>query len=60
MATKDDKSELDRVIQYFEESDTNSIESRYLSERDRDYYDSKQWTSDEEAEMERRSQPPPF
>ena len=49
--------ELERVIGYFEESDTNSIESRYLSERDRDYYDSKQWTSDEEAEMERRSQP---
>ena len=51
------ESELDRVVRYFEESDTNSIESRYLSERDRDYYDSKQWTADEEAEMERRSQP---
>ena len=31
----------------FEESDDATYEARQLSERDRDYYDNKQWTAAE-------------
>ena len=51
------KTDLERVVGYFEEADQSSIESRYSSERDRNYYDNLQWTPDEIAEMENRRQP---
>ena len=36
---------------------TSTHESRRKAERDRDYYDSKQWTSEEQAALKKRGQP---
>lgn len=41
----------------FEEAEEASQSARELAERDRDYYDGKQLTSDEEAELKKRGQP---
>lgn len=46
-----------KLVQYFQEAETATFESRQLSERDRDYYDHKQFTADELAEFQRRKQP---
>jgi len=50
-------AELDQLIRYYEASEMATIESRYLSERDRDYYDHKQWTDEERDTLGRRKQP---
>jgi hypothetical protein len=57
MADHNDEDDLKRVVGYFEEHEQSSITSRYMSERDRDYYDNIQWTDEELAALERRSQP---
>lgn len=46
------------LIAYYNESVDASRTSREKAERDRDYYDGKQLTADEEAELKRRGQPP--
>lgn len=46
------------LCRMFEESEDSSYESRKNAERDRDYYDNKQLTADEIAELKNRGQPP--
>lgn len=48
---------LKQVVAWFEESEQSSQTSREKAERDRDYYDGKQWTEEEAAELRRRGQP---
>lgn len=56
-----DKREHDRVLKqlvgWFEESEQSTQTSREKAERDRDYYDGKQWTEEEAAELRKRGQP---
>lgn len=49
--------ELATLIRYVNESDDATIDSRALSERARDYYDSKQITAEEQAVLRKRKQP---
>lgn len=44
-------------VRKFEESEDTTRASRALAERDRDYYDHKQWTAAEEAKLKKRGQP---
>lgn len=44
-------------VRKFEESEQATNPARKLAERDRDYYDGKQWTADEEAKLKERGQP---
>lgn len=53
--TSDDH--LPKLIRYFEEAEEATQDARTKSERDRDYYDGKQWTPDEKAKLEARGQP---
>jgi hypothetical protein len=46
------------LCRMFEESEDSTYEARKNSERDRDYYDNKQLTADELAELSKRGQPP--
>lgn len=46
------------LVQQFESSEELTIDARKLAERDRDYYDEKQLTAAEQAELKRRGQPP--
>ncbi|MGX7895475.1 portal protein [Tsuneonella sp. HG222] len=45
------------LVRMFEESEQSTREARIKAERDRDYYDGKQWTPDEVQALERRKQP---
>ena len=45
------------LVQYFEDSEEVTNDSRKLSERDRDYYDNKQLTQDELNALKKRGQP---
>jgi hypothetical protein len=45
------------LVQMFEASEEATRQARKLSERDRDYYDGKQWTSKEEEALKKRKQP---
>lgn len=45
------------LVQMFEEAEESTRDARKLSERDRDYYDGKQWTDDEARTLEKRKQP---
>ena len=53
----EDTLELSTFIAQFEESEEITRDSRKLAERDRDYFDEKQITSGEKAELDRRGQP---
>lgn len=53
----EDSLTLSTFVQQFEESEDATRESREKAERDRDYYDEKQWTAEEEAELKKRLQP---
>lgn len=53
-----EKDLLTLSIQRFEEADESRMASAELAERCRDYYDGKQLTSAEQAELARRKQPP--
>jgi hypothetical protein len=46
------------LVRMFEEAEDASSEARKESERDRDYHDNKQLTSDELKELRKRRQPP--
>lgn len=52
-----DGGRLAKVIGYFEEAEEATLDARTKSERDRDYYDGKQWTAEEIAELKKRGQP---
>ncbi|ALS63617.1 hypothetical protein [Pandoraea apista] len=45
------------LCRWFEESEQMTDDARKLAERDRDYYDAKQWTAAELATLARRGQP---
>jgi hypothetical protein len=45
------------LCRMFEESDDATYDARQLAERDRDYYDNKQWTSEETKTLKKRGQP---
>lgn len=46
-----------QAVQWFEESEELTRDSRELAEKCRDYYDHKQWTADEAATLRKRKQP---
>lgn len=48
---------LTQVIAYFDEAEELSLASRTQAEKCRDYYDHKQWTSQEAATLRKRKQP---
>lgn len=48
---------LNALVQMFEEAEESTQASRKLSERDRDYYDGKQWTDEETRALNDRKQP---
>ena len=50
-------TDLYMVCRQFEESEESTQDSRQKAERDRDYYDEKQWTAEEEAVLKKRKQP---
>ena len=45
------------MVRRFEEAEESTRTARALSEKCRDYYDSKQWTSEEETKLNNRGQP---
>lgn len=61
--TRDDADRDDGLLdvgalcRMFEESDNATYNARQMSERDRDYYDNKQWAPDEIAGLKKRGQP---
>lgn len=48
---------LKQLVSWFEEAEQSTQTSREKAERDRDYYDGKQWTEEEAAELRKRGQP---
>lgn len=56
---KDEDGKLDvaDLCRMFEESEDSTYEARQLAERDRDYVDNKQLTSEEEEALKKRGQP---
>ena len=50
-------NDLSQMCRMFEESEETTRPAREKAERDRDYYDSKQWTSEEETALKARNQP---
>lgn len=51
------QTSLETLIEWFEDAEESSQNSRKLSERDRDYYDHAQLTASELAELAKRGQP---
>ena len=49
---------LDIVVQNFESAENNSLTEREEAEQARDYFDGKQWTSEEEKGLRERKQAP--
>lgn len=47
-----------QLIDWIDEADTTTAESRRIAEKCRDYYNSNQWTASEKKAMERRKQAP--
>ena len=47
----------DELTTWYQDNVTNTADSREKAERDRDYYDNKQWTATEQAELKKRKQP---
>lgn len=48
---------LSTVVRWFEDADDATLDARQQSERDRDYYDNKQWTAGEVETLKKRGQP---
>lgn len=48
---------LTKAIQWFQDADETTLDSRELAEKCRDYYDHKQWTESEAATLKKRKQP---
>jgi hypothetical protein len=53
----DSLTDLSAMVRQFEESENTTREGREKAERDRDYYDEKQWTPAEAAKLKKRGQP---
>jgi hypothetical protein len=49
--------DVTEAVRRFEEAENTTRDARSNSERDRDYYDGKQWTEAERAALEKRGQP---
>ena len=49
---------LTQAVEFFEQAEELSYDSRTTAERCRDYYDHKQWTAKEKAILAERNQPP--
>lgn len=49
--------ELSLMCKMFEEAENSTRPAREKAERDRDYFDEKQWTASEESELRKRNQP---
>ena len=57
---EDGVARLNRLVSYFEDSESATVEARELAERDRRYYDNfndGQWTDDEKEILKQRKQP---
>ena len=52
-----DKVTHDKLLKYYEDAESTTYEARAASNKARDYYDGKQWTAAEEAELKKRKQP---
>lgn len=52
-----DYNQLSAFCRQFEEAEESTQDSRQKAERDRDYYDEKQWTAEEETALKNRKQP---
>ena len=50
-------AELGKFCRQFEEAEQQTQPAREKAERDRDYYDEKQWTAEEETALKNRKQP---
>lgn len=50
-------ADVTELVRMFEEAEQTTRPARELSERDRDYYDGKQWTAEEERKLTARKQP---
>lgn len=48
---------LEQVVMMVDDAEEATQDAREASEKDRDYYDGKQWTEDEAAELAKRGQP---
>ena len=57
LASVESEDMLTQFVRDFEESEDTCRESRQLAERDRDYYDNDQWTSEELRILRKRKQP---
>ena len=53
----DYSAELGKFCRQFEEAEQQTQPAREKAERDRDYYDEKQWTAEEETALKNRKQP---
>lgn len=53
----EDSVTLLEMVRQFESAEDATADSRKLAERDRDYYDEKQWTAEEKSALEKRGQP---
>ncbi len=49
---------LDRLVAHFNQAADASDAARTHAERDRDYYDGRQWTAEEEQQLKKRGQAP--
>lgn len=57
ISSYESKTPLETLVQWFEDAEESSHDSRQLAERDRDYYDHAQLTATELAELAKRGQP---
>lgn len=53
----DEATVLEGLIKSFESYDQSTVDARQLAERDRDYRNGKQWTTEDEATLKKRKQP---
>jgi hypothetical protein len=56
--TESDDMELSQLVQWVDDWESATMDAREESERDRDYYDGKQWTAEETATITARGQAP--
>ena len=54
---KEERDWLPTLIQWFQDAEDATVDAREKSERDRDYYDNKQFTAEEFEALRKRGQP---
>lgn len=47
----------DKLLKYYEDAESSTYDARTASNKARDYFDGKQWTSEEKKELNNRKQP---